>query len=98
MVGIEWRKRREEFGNGHQAGVEGLISTQFVGTHFLTPETLSVQTDIPVGEVVVDEGVNESASAGRIEAVKFFLYAFDEGVQAGEDPAVNLRALFEGHL
>ena len=44
-------------------------------------------------QVVVDDGVNESASAGRIEAVKFFLYAFDEGVQAGEEPAVNLRAL-----
>ena len=98
LVGREGSEGREDLADRHQTGIEGLISTKLVLAHLLTPEALTVQTDVPVAQVVVDEGVDETAGTRRVVAVELCLHALDEGVQTGEDPAVDLRALAEGHL
>ena len=93
LVGKERRKRREEFVDNHQTGVECVVGRAFVGAHLLTPEALTVQTHIPVGQVVVDEGVDETAGACRVVVVELFLDALDKAVELGDNPTVNLRSV-----
>ena len=98
LIGKERRKRSQHLAYGHKAGVERLVSAELVLAHLLTPETFTVQTYVPVAEVVIDEGIDEAASTGRVIAIELCLYTFDERVQAREDPTVNLCALLHRHL
>ena len=76
LVGIERCEWRQQFGHGHQAGVERLVCRTLVGTHLFAPEAFAVEPHIPVAEIVVDEGVNESAGSGGIIALEFVIYTF----------------------
>ena len=68
LIGIERSERREQLGYSHQAGIESLIGTELVLTHLLAPETLAVQANIPVGEVVIDRSVYRASCTCRVIA------------------------------
>ena len=94
LVGIEGCKGREQFGYGHQTGVERLIGRALVVAHLLTPEAFAVEAHIPVGEIVVDELVDESAGASGIEILQLVVDTLDERVHTRENPAVDLGLFF----
>ena len=94
LVGIEGCKRREQFGNGHQTGVERLIGRALVVAHLLTPEAFAVEAHIPVREIVVDKLVDESAGASGIEVLQLVVDTLDERVHTRENPAVDLGLFF----
>ena len=97
LVGIERSKRSQQLSYRHQASIERIVSRTLVVAHFLTPETFAVQTDIPVREVVIDEGVNQSACSCGIIAVQFSRYLLNESIQRAEYPAVDLRSCLQRH-
>ena len=78
LVGIERSERCQQPCNGHQTGVQRVVSTLLVSTHFLAPETLAVQTDVPVAEVVVDESVNQPAGTRRVKVLQLMGYTLYE--------------------
>ena len=78
LVGKEGCKRCQQFGHGHQALVQRLIGGQLVVVHLLAPETFLIQTNIPVRQVFIHKGVDESACTGRIKAVHFLLNALNQ--------------------
>ena len=57
---------------GGEAGMEGLICGKFVGIHFAAPETLAVETHIPVGKIVEYETSYRTHGAGGLIVVVGF--------------------------
>ena len=98
LVGIEWSERSQEFGNGHQTSIERLVSAELILAHLLAPETFAVQANVPVGEVVVDESVDQATCTGWVVASQLLVNALDEGIERRENPAVDLWALLCRHL
>ena len=97
-VCIEWSDRSNEFGDSFQTNIECLISRKLVCIHFSTPETLTVQTHIPVGEIVDDESLNKTSCTGWLIIIEAFLHVLHQGVEFGEYPSVDFRALSEWHV
>ena len=93
LVGIERSEGSQQTGNGHQTGVECVVGRALVVAHILTPETFAVQTNIPVRQVIVDKGIDESACTGRVEVLQLGSHLLNEGVQRRENPTVNLGFL-----
>ena len=62
LVCIERRDRCYQSGQRLDAGIESLVGRKFVLCHATTPEALLVQTDVPVGELVYDEVLYQTAS------------------------------------
>ena len=81
LVCIEWSEWSQELSHCHQTGIESLVSTQLILAHLLTPETFTVQTNVPVREVIVYESVDETASTGWIVASQLSVNALDEGIE-----------------
>ena len=81
LVCIEWSKWCQELSHCHQAAIESLVSTQLILAHLLTPETFTVQTNVPVREVIVDECIDETTSTGWIVASQLSVNALDEGIE-----------------
>jgi hypothetical protein len=50
-------------------------------TQAFTPETFTVQTNVPVREVIVYECIDETACAGWIIASQLSVNALDEGIE-----------------
>ena len=98
LVGKERSERSQQLGNGHQALVQGLISSQLVVVHLLAPEALLVQTNIPVREVFVDKSIDESSGTCGIITVHLLLNTLNQRVQTRENPTVKLRTLADGNL
>ena len=97
LVGIEGCEGSQEFGNGHQAGVERLVGRALVVAHLLAPEAFAVESHVPVGEVVVDKLVDESSGTSGVEALELLVDGLDERVDARENPAVDLGLLLLRH-
>ena len=55
LVGIERSKRGQQPCHGFKASVQSLVSGQLVTAHLLAPETLAVEADKPVGQIVINE-------------------------------------------
>ena len=98
LISEEGSKGSHKLGNGHQTGVERLISRELVLAHLLAPEALAVETHVPAAQVVVDERVYQTYGACRVKILHLCGCILDEGVQARENPAVNLWAFLEWHL
>ena len=98
LVAIEWSNGCHELGNCLKTGIERLVGCQLVVIHLTAPETLAVQTNIPVGKVVAYKGLDETSGNRRLIVVKVALDSFDEGVERRKYPSVNLRTLFQSHL
>ena len=62
------------------------------------PEAFAVKTHEPVGQVVVDERVDETTCAGRVIAVHLALHTLDERVEHRQDPTVDLGTFGHGHV
>ena len=89
-VGIEWCVRRHELCHSLQACVQCVVCCLLVGIHLATPETLAVQSNIPVAQVVLHE-VRDSATRFRwLVCLVCGGHLFDEGVEARENPFVDL--------
>ena len=98
FVGIEWSKRSQEFRHRHQAGIKRLISRKLVFTHLCAPETFTVQTHIPITQIVVDKGIYQSAGTRGVKVFQFVLNTLYQRVGFGNYPTVNLRTVFKCHL
>ena len=81
LVCIEWSEWSQELSHCHQTGIESLVSTQLILAHLLTPETFTVQTNVPVREVIVDECIDETACTGWVVASQLSVNALDEGIE-----------------
>ena len=81
LVCIERRKRSQQFRYRHKASVEGLVGRTLVGTHFLAPEAFTVQAYKPVTEVVVDKGINESASTCGVIVLQLLGHLLNKGIE-----------------
>ena len=46
--------------------MESLIGRELVDVHLAAPETLPVETDVPVGNIVADEILNQAARGGDV--------------------------------
>ena len=84
LVSIEWCDRCDETAQGVETSVECLISTEFIGSHFASPETWLVETDVPIAEEIDHEALDESSCWCRIEVVKVGLHVLHEVVQLAE--------------
>ena len=80
LICIERSKRSEQLGNGLQTEIECLVSAQLIRTHLFAPETFTVQTNIPVTEVVVHERIDQTSSLGRFEVGQSLIHALDQRV------------------
>ena len=98
FVGIERGKRSQQFRHRHQAGIKRLISRKLVFAHLCAPETFTVQTHIPVAQIVVDKGVYQSTGTCGVKVFQFALNTLYQRVGFGNYPTVNLRTLFKCHL
>ena len=97
-VGDERCERCREHRNGLQAGVERLVGRQFVVVHTAAPETLAVQAHVPVREVFSHELLDGACRRGRVVILERAGYFLDERIEQRNDPAVDLRALFDGNF
>ena len=93
-VGIERSIRCHELGNGLQAGIERTISSLFVGIHLAAPETLAVEAHVPVREVVLHKIADSSSGFGGFVGLVGFRHLTNEGVEFGQDPAVDFCKVF----
>ncbi len=98
LVGVEWRIWSHKAGYRHQAGVEGLICSQFVGRHPSTPETLAVEAHIPVGEIVADKFTDFTGTFCKVIIVQSGLHILNQGVEQRENPTVDFRTLCHRNL
>ena len=98
LVGDEGCEGRSQLHYGLQAGVEGLICSQLVVGHTATPETLAVQTYIPVREIFVHEVLNGACCGCGVVVVKILRYILHQRVQYRDNPTVNLGTLRYGNF
>ena len=89
-VGVERRVGCHEQGNGLQAGIKRLVSRLLVGIHLTAPETLAVQSHVPVAEVVLHKVGDSTSGFGGFVGVVCLGYLLNEGVEFGEYPKVDL--------
>ena len=97
-VGIERSNRCHQFGYGLQASVECLISRQLIGRHGTAPETFTVQTHVPVTQVIVYKVGNQTSGLGRFVIRKASIHVLDQRVQQRQNPAVDFRTLVHRHV
>ena len=72
LVSIERSERCEQLCHRHKAGVQRIVSTAFVAAHLLSPEAFTVQTHVPVAQIVVHKAVYQSSSTGWVERLQLF--------------------------
>ena len=96
-VCIERCVRRHELRYGLKTGVEGGVCSLFVCVHLTSPETLAVQTHIPVREVVLHEIRDSTSGFGGFVCFVRFCDLLDEGVELREDPSVDFREVLRGY-
>ncbi len=94
--GEERCHRCHEFGEGEEGFVECLISSTLVeiACIFGAPEAAAIAADVPVGEVI-DEAGEGGTGGGGVERFEASADLLNEGLQVGEQPAVDLGAI--GH-
>ena len=94
--GEEWEDGCDEFCDGEEAFKERFeCGTCFDFVVFFDfPESLSVVSDVPIGEVFDEcfDGECGGSDVGVFESVSAF---FDEELELGEDPLVEERAIVE---
>ena len=76
-VCIERRYRSHQFGNCFETSVQCLISRQFILCKFTTPETFTIQANIPVGQIIIHKIRNQTSCLCRfifIIACIYLLY------------------------
>ena len=89
----ERRDRGGEYGNVPEHLVQCLVSGELVPVGAAAPETLPVQADIPVADVVADEILDQPAGKGHIIVLVGCPDVLDEGVHERDDPPVDFRAI-----
>ena len=97
-VCIEGGDGSHQLGYRLQTGVECLIGRELVSSHAAAPEAFAVQTDIPVGKVVVHEILYQSAGLRGLVVVVAGIYLLHQRVQYRQNPAVNLRTFVHRHV
>ena len=93
----ERRDRGREDGDIRQNLVEGLVGGEFVGVHPAAPEALPVEPDVPIGNVVADEILDQASRRGDVVVFVGRPDVLDQGIEQRNDPAVDLRSLGIGH-
>ena len=88
-VGKEGRDGRHQLGQGDKAGVQGLVGRGLVLALPAFPETPAAETHVPVAEPFIHKGLHQACRPGRLVLVKGFVHFLDQGVEFGEDPAVD---------
>ena len=89
---------RRELRDGLQAGVERLVGGQLVLGHSAAPETLAVQTHVPVREVLAHELLDGAGGRRRVVVLERLGHVLDQRVEQRDNPAVDFRTALDGHL
>ena len=94
----ERRERSRQLNNGFEAGVESLVCRQLILGHTTAPETLTIQTYVPVREVLAHKLLNHTCRRRRVVTLQALRYVLNERIEQRDDPAVDLGALLNGDL
>ena len=78
--------------------MESLIGRELVDVHLAAPETLPVETDVPVGNIVADEILNQAARGGDVIVLIGGHDLLLQCVEQRDDPPVDLRSFRICHL
>ena len=89
-VHIEGSYRSTEHCNHFQHFVKCLICSEFVLAHTAAPETLAVQPDVPVADIVANELLQKASSCGKVVVLIAGADILDESVHQGDYPPVDL--------
>ena len=76
-IGIERRNRRHQLRNCFKASIQCLISRQFILSKFTAPETFTVQTNIPVRQIVIDKVRDQTSCLSRFIFIIASIYFLD---------------------
>ena len=90
LVAIERRDGGAQQCDRLENAVEGFVCGLFVGSESAAPEAFAVQADVPVGEVVADEGLDEAAGQGDVVVFVGGAHVAYEAVLQRDDPSVDL--------
>ena len=94
LVHIERRDRSREYRNVFQYLVKCLICSEFVLIVRTAPETLPVQTHVPVADMVAHEVLNHTAGRSHIVILVSGLHVLYQCIEQGDDPPVDFRTTF----
>src|SRR5215204_4030281 len=95
LITKERRYGGHQAGYGFQAFIQGLVGSDLVGLVLPFPEPAAAKAHIPIAEVFIHEVLDQAAGLRRLIVVKSSLRLFNQGMQARQDPAVNLGPLFQ---
>ena len=90
IVHIERSDRGGEQRDVLQHLVEGLVGGELVRCKTGAPETLLVEPDVPVGEIVSDEILDQAARQGDVVILIGGNDSLDQGIEPADDPLVEL--------
>ena len=90
-IGIEGCVRSHELRHGLKTSIEGLICRLFIRIHAAPPETLAVQTYVPVTQVVLHKITDGTSCLGWFICLVGFGYVLHKRVQFGKYPTIDLR-------
>ena len=94
----ERSKRSRQLNDGLEAGVESLVCCQLILGHTTTPKTLTVQTYVPVREVLAHELLNHTSCGSGIVTLQALGHVLHQSIEQRDDPAVDLGTLLNGDL
>ena len=92
-VHIERSYRGSEHSDIHKHLVKGLVGGELVLVHLASPETLPVQTHVPVAKVIAHEVLDQTPCCGDIIILISRHHLLLQCVEQRDDPTVNLRPL-----
>ena len=97
-LGQERHDGCEQLRQCHEDGIQSLISRLLVGALFAFPEAPAIAADVPVAQAVVHKLLGLNAEGHHVEAFKGLSRRAHQKLQVGENPAVDVRTLRDGHL
>ena len=89
-VGVERSIGRHQLGYGLEACIERQVRRLFVGIHLAAPETLAVQANVPVTEVILHKIRDESACLRRLVSLVVSSHLLYQAVQLRQHPFIYL--------
>ena len=97
-VGIERSYRRHQFSHCLKTYIQCLVCRQFILCKFTTPETFTIQTNVPIGQIIIHKVGNQTSSLCRLIFIITGIYLFYQRVQHRQNPTVDFRTFRHRHI
>ena len=97
-IGKERCNRCHQFAGSQETSIERLVSAQLILRHRTGPEAFTIQTHIPIREVVGNESIDQATGFRRLIIVQSCRYFFHHCIEFAQYPTINFRALTKVYL